>query len=278
MKRPIVLAITAAALLAALVLAGPAAARLADQANTAPPPINARGKALICMDVSFPPMEYYKTTGSTIPVGFDVDVVRSVAGRWGVKTKFLNTEFSGLLPSLTAGKCDFVWSAMFVTADRTAQYPAVPYMRTHRALLVRAGNPENIRKPADLSGKTVATQAGTKFVDALKALDKQLRAQGKPGLKIQTYPKASDATAQLLVGRAAAVLTQDVEAAFRITTQKGKFAIAYLYPAFDTFGAYYRKEDTALGTSLKQTLAALKANGTLAKIARKHGIPESDLI
>ena len=34
-------------------------------------------------------------------------------------------------------------------------------MKTHRALVVQAGNPKGIKGPNDLSGKTVAVQAGT---------------------------------------------------------------------------------------------------------------------
>ncbi|MDQ4029919.1 MAG: transporter substrate-binding domain-containing protein, partial [Actinomycetota bacterium] len=133
--------------------------------------------------------------------------------------------------------------------------------------------PERIRKPEDLSGKVVATQTGTKYVDALEALDKKLEAAGKDGLNIQTYPKATDATAALLVGRVAAVLTQDTEAAFRMTQQKGKFAIAYLYPEFDTFGVYFRRGDRAVGPALRAAFAKLKANGTLKRIAVKHNLP-----
>jgi polar amino acid transport system substrate-binding protein len=222
-------------------------------------------------------MEYYAKVGSTTPTGFDVDLAKAVARRWKIKVSFVSTAFTGLLPALGAKKCDLIWSGIFVTPERTQQFPAVGYMKTHRALLVRKGNPKRIHKPNDLSGKTVATEAGTKYVDALKALDKKLRAQGKKGITIQTYPKASDASAAVLVGRADADLTQDTEAAFRITQNKGKFQIAYLYPQFDTFGVYYRGSDSAVGPALKRELKALKKNGTMKRLARKYHLPLKDL-
>ena len=273
MKRSVSFLICTAALIAAsaLAVATAGAARLA-----APEPIASNGVFSACMDISFPPMEYYAKPGSTKPIGFDVDLASAVAKLWGVKVKFVSTAFTGLLPALGAQKCDVIWSGIFVTPDRTKQFPAVGYMSTHRALLVRAGNPDHIAKPDDLSGKTVATEAGTKYVDALKALDKKLKAAGKKGLSIQTYPKASDAVAQLVVGRVSAVLTQDTEAAFRITQQKGKFQIAYLYPQSDTFGVYYRKGDSAIGPGLKKAIAALKANGTLKALAKKNNLPLGD--
>jgi polar amino acid transport system substrate-binding protein len=244
------------------------------QAKGPPKPI--KGSFSVCMDISFPPMEYFATPGSTKPIGFDVDLATAVAKLWGVKAKFVGTAFTGLLPALQAGRCTVVWSGIFVTPDRTKSFPAVGYMKTHRALLVQGGNPKKIKKPADLSGKTVATEAGTKYVDALNALDAQLKAAGKPGLNIQTYPKASDAVAQLVVGRADAVLTQDTEAAFRIGQLKGKIEIAYLYPQSDTFGVYYRKQNPAIGPGLKSAIAALKANGTLKRLANKYHLPLGD--
>ena len=166
------------------------------------------------MDVAFPPLEYYAKVGSSTPTGLDIDLARAIARRWAIRLRFVPTAFTGLLPALAAKKCDLVWSGIFVTRDRTRQFPAFGYMQSHRVLLVKKGNPNGIHTPNDLSGKTVATRAGTKYVNALKALDTRLKAQGKEGVKIQTYPKDSDATAAVFVGRADAHLTQDTGAAF----------------------------------------------------------------
>jgi polar amino acid transport system substrate-binding protein len=221
-------------------------------------------------------MEYYPKVGSKTPTGFDVDLAKAVAKRWAIKVKFVPTGFTGLLPALGSKKCDLIWSGIFVTPERTKQFPAVGYMKSHRALLVRAGNPEHIRSPNDLSGKTVATEAGTKYVDALKALDKRLKAQGRSGVKIQTYPKADGAAAAVVTRRASADLTQDTEAAFRITKNKGQFQIAYLYPQSDTFGVYYRRDESAVGPALRREFKALKGNGQLKRLAKKYNLPLKD--
>lgn len=256
-------------LLAAVVAAGARAAK-------PPEPFASRGSFTVCVDPSFPPLEYYAKVGSTTLTGADVDLARAMAKRWAIKVKFVPTAFTGLLPALAAKKCDVVWSGIFVTPDRTRRFPAVGYMRSHRALLVKKNNPKGIHKPRDLSGKTVATQAGTKYVDALKALDRTLEAQGKKGVKIQTYPKDSDAAAAVLAGRADADLTQDSGAAYRITQTKGRFQIAYLYPQFDTFGVYYRRGNSAVGPALRREFAALKKNGTLYRLANKYNLPPKD--
>jgi len=196
---------------------------------------------------------------------------------WKVKAKFVQTGFTGLLPGLGAKKCNMVISGIFVTPDRLKQFPAVSYMRSHRGLVVAAGNPKKIKGPNDLSGKNVAVQAGTKYEEYLKALNDQFKSAGKSQMNLQSYPGDTDAVGQILVGRADVVLTQDTSGAYQKKQHPGKLAIAYLFPESDAFGIYYRKSDAKLGTALKSAIKTLKKNGTLRKIAVKHLIPASNV-
>src|SRR6266516_1206960 len=125
-----------------------------------------------CSDPTFPPMESKTTSGSA--VGFDIEMASAIATSWGGKATFVQTAFPGLLPALSAKKCDVVISGIFITPDRTKQFPAVSYMKSHRALVVRAGNPKHITSPNSLKGKHVAVQAGTKYEEYLKALKAKL--------------------------------------------------------------------------------------------------------
>jgi polar amino acid transport system substrate-binding protein len=234
-----------------------------------------KGSFKFCSDPTFPPMEYKTPAGKA--VGFDIDLANAIAKNWKVKSKFVETAFPGLLPALGAKRCTVVISGIFITPDRVKQFPAVAYMKTHRALVVQAGNPKGIKGPNDLSGKTVAVQAGTKYEEYLKALNEQFKSSGKPQFTLQSYPGDTDAVGQLIVGRADAVLTQDTSGAYQKKQNPGKLAIAYLFPETDSFGIYYRKGETKLGTALKTAIKTLKKNGTLKKIAAKHQIPATDV-
>ena len=234
-----------------------------------------KGSFKFCSDPTFPPMEYKTTAGQA--VRFDIDLANAIAKNWKVKAKFVETGFTGLLPGLAAKRCTVVISGIFITPDRVMQFPAVAYMKTHRALVVQAGNPKRIKGPNDLSGKTVAVQAGTKYEEYLKALNDQFKSSGKAQFTLQSYPGDTDAVGQLIVGRADAVLTQDTSGAYQKKQNPGKLAIAYLFPETDSFGIYYRKGETKLGTALKTTIKTLKKNGTLKKIAAKHQIPATDV-
>ena len=223
-----------------------------------------------CTDPTFPPMEYATTSGKV--VGFDVDMAAALAKTFGETSKPVKTAFPGLLPALNAKKCDAVISGIFVTPDRKKQAGVVAYFDSHRVLIVKSGNPKGIHNPNALKGKTVAVQAGTKYEEYLKTLQKKL------GFKLQSYPGDNDAVAQVLIGRADAVLTQDTSYAYQAKQHPGKIAIGYTFAAKDQFGIYFRKADAgSLGKKISSGIATLKSNGTLAKIAAKYKVPAADV-
>lgn len=221
-----------------------------------------------CTDPSFPPMEYVGTGGGI--QGYDVDMGSALAKTFGQTAKPLKTAFPGLIAALKAKKCNAVISGIFVTPDRLKQAGAVGYMETHRVFIVKAGNPKHVTGPNSLKGLKVAVQAGTKYEMYLKALQKKIK------FSLQSYPGDNDAVAQVILGRANVVLTQDTSFAFQAKAHPGKIQVAYTFPAKDTFGVYYRKGDP-FGTKIRAGIAKLKANGTLARLARKYKIPVSDI-
>jgi polar amino acid transport system substrate-binding protein len=248
--------ISAALFAAAVSLAGTAGA--ATRAST----------FTFCTDPTFPPMELASSSGAIS--GFDVDMASALAKTWGAASKPVKTAFPGLIPALNAKKCDAVISGIFVTPDRVKQAGAVPYMETHRVFIVKAGNPKHVTNPSSLKGLNVVVQAGTKYEEYLKAL------KAKIGFNLQSYPGDNDAVAQVIIGRADVVLTQDTSFAFQAKAHPGKIAVAYTFPAKDTFGIYYRKGD-AIGAEIKAGVAKLKANHTLARLAAKYKVPVSDV-
>src|SRR6266498_3609283 len=267
MKRYVVL-LAVSALTGTLAVAGTAGA-----GHRVVSPV--KGSFKYCSDPTFPPMESKTAAGK--PVGFDIDLANAIAKLWKVKAKFVQTSFPGLLPALAAKKCNMVISGIFITADRVKQFPAVAYMKTHRALVVQGGNPKGVKSPNDLSGKNVAVQAGTKYEEYLKQLNDEFKSSGRAQMNLQSYPGDTDAVAQLLIGRADAVLTQDTSGAFQKKQHPGKLAIPYLFPETDSFGIYYRPSDKKLGTALRSAIKTLKKKGTLKTIAAKHQIPVTDV-
>lgn len=221
-----------------------------------------------CTDPTFPPMELATSSGKI--TGFDVDMAQKLSLTWGANAIPVKTAFPGLIPALNAKKCDAVISGIFITPDRLKEAAAVAYMHSHRVFIVKAGNPKHIMGPNDLKGLNVAVQGGTKYEEYLKGL------KAKLGFSLQSYPGDTDAVAQVLLGRADAVLTQDTSFAFQAGQHPGKIAIGYTFKGSDAFGIYYRKGET-LGAQIQDGIRRLRVTGALKKIATKYKIPVADV-
>jgi len=221
-----------------------------------------------CTDPTFPPMELAAASGKI--TGFDVDMAQALALTWGANATPLKTGFDGLIPALNAKRCDAVISGIFITPDRLKQAGAVAYMHSHRVLIVKAGNPKHITGPNSLKGLSVAVQGGTKYEEYLKAL------KAKIGFSLQSYPGDTDAVAQVLLGRADAVLTQDTSFVFQSGKHPGKLAIGFTFASSDAFGAYFRKGDS-LGKQIGDGIRQLRSTGKLKSLAVKYKIPVDDV-
>src|SRR5579872_2080520 len=158
-----------------LVLAGVAVlvagvlAAVAAAAVTPPPAIKSAGKIVFCTDATYPPEESIPT-GSTNPVGCDIDIGTAVAAQMGVKASFKNTTFDSIIAALKAKKCDAVISGMNDTSDRRKQVDFVDYLKVGQSIMVKAGNPEHLSSLASLSGKSVSVESGTTNRDFLAAM------------------------------------------------------------------------------------------------------------
>jgi ABC-type amino acid transport substrate-binding protein len=95
---------------------------------------------------------------------------------------------------------------------------------------------------------------------------------------IQQYPKQSDAIQQLQVGRAAFVVTQDTEIAYREFQDPGKFEVVYTLPAaaFEPFSVYLPKDD-AETAAVSEAVKTLVTNGALLEIVKKWNLSPSQL-
>lgn len=243
-----------------------------SEASISPPAdlIN-EGEFTVCTDPTYPPLESLDESGEY--VGFDIGMAEGVAEKWGVEPAFQETAFAGILPALDAGRCDVAWSGLFVDPKRTETFGAVPYQETASVLMVQAGNPADISSPEDLAGKTVVSQNGSNLLKLANEISDQNEANGLEPSNVQGYDKFNEAIQQLIVGRADAVVTQDIDSAAREAQQPGQFEIAYTFDDAETFAAYYAADNTELGSKLYEALVQLQQEGELEAIAKENAMP-----
>lgn len=243
----------------------------AHASTDAAPSFVERATLNVCTAGEFPPMEYYAKPGDTAMIGFEVDVVTELAKLWGVKPNFVVVDFKGLLPSLDARRCGLVASGIMITPERTQRYDGAPYFKSS-VVMVTASN-SSLKKPEDLGGHLVAIEAGTTYEQVMSDLNAALTRQGRAPASIQTYPSASAVIQQVLVGRAAATITQDTSAAFRMMQVPGKLSITYTYPQGEYYGLYMRRNANDVRI-VQLGLAKLQRSGVMQTLLRKWHLPE----
>ena len=246
-------------------------------AEDAKPSFAGKGEFVVCTDATFPPMEFFEKADDQKPVGFDIDLASALANHWGLTPRLVVSDFTGLLPGLESQRCDGVISGILVTPERTKSYDAVPYLGTALVVFTGAKSELTISGPADLGGKVVAVQAGTHYVEQLEAVNAKLKSEGKDEISIQTYPKQTDVIQQVLVGRAAAAVSQDTELAYRELQQPGQLKTIYAFPGEDKFGVYLRRTGDDK-KAVAAAVAALAADGTLKSIAEKWRLSPADVV
>lgn len=240
--------------------------------DIAPPATLVKDGALtVCTDPTYPPLEYFGAGRK--PDGYDLMAATAAAEKMGLDVEFKPTSFSGVLPGVDSGRCDVAWSGLFIDEQRTAKFSAVPYHESTSVILVRQGNPEGIASPEDLAGKTVASQNGSNLLKEARRISQENEAAGRGASNVQGYDKFEEAIQQLVVGRADAVITQDMDASYRALKQPGQFEVAYKFPDAEAFGVYYKPANAELGDKLHQALTTLARSGDLARIAEEEGMP-----
>lgn len=246
-------------------------------AIAAPTSLIKAGELSDCVDIEYSPMEFFAASDPNTPVGFDVESYQAVTKKLGLTEKIVNTAFDGLIPALQAGRCDIVWTALYINDTRTKVADAVPYFKSSHQVMVPTGNPKNIKSETDLCGKTISIQSGGLVQEASKAASDKCVAAGQPAITVQGYAKVPDELQQIVIGRVDAVWETDTAVADFRLKNPGKYDIAFTVAGDFTYGIYFGKGKADVGTALTAALKALMDDGTLAGIATKYNLDPANL-
>jgi polar amino acid transport system substrate-binding protein len=247
----------------------------------APTSLMTAGQLVDCVDIEYPPLEYFQSadvTDANAAIGFDVDAAKAVAAKLGLTITIRNTGFDALIPDLTTGgRCDIVWSGLFISDARTAVADAVPYMKTGHVVMVPVGNPKGIHAATDLCGKTISIQTGGLVETVSNQASSDCTTAGNAAINIQGYAKVADEFQQIVLGRVDAIWETQEAVADYMTRNPGKYEVAFVASQDKTYGIYYTKGKADIGDAFAAALRSLKADGTLAGIATKYNLDPKTL-
>jgi L-cystine transport system substrate-binding protein len=197
--------------------------------------------------------------------GFDADIAKEIAKRLGVKVEFAPQEFSGLIPSLQAGKIDAIISQVTITDERKQQIDFTqPYITNSVKIIVRGDN-NSIAKLEDFKGQNIGVGLGTNDETYLRK--EVLPKVGK--FEIKTYDDVITSLQDLISGRIDATINNLY--ALKPIVEKNGFKIKAVGEAIksDKAGVAVRKDNPEFRDAIDKALTDLKADGTYNTIFKK---------
>lgn len=224
--------------------------------------IKARGTIVNGIEAQNPPFEYIDA-GKI--VGFDIDITNKFAESLGVKAEFIDTAWSGVIPSLYTKKFDMIWSAMTITEPRKQAVSfSKPYASDQVEFIVRAGNTE-IKELKDLEGKVLATQLNS----AAEFQAKQLIAEHKLNVELKSFDSFQGAYLDLKNGNVDAVTSTQLNNKALFAANEGVYEVALKLPIYNLVGVAIRQQDTDLLEAVNAFLDTMIASGELAALQTK---------
>ena len=137
-----------------------------------------RGELRIAVQTQGAPFSFVDRNGER--TGSSIDLCKMIAEEMGVKVKFLNYDWDGLIPALLSKKADMLAADMTPTLKRAMKIAFVdPYMYTGSVVFVKQDSPIKTLEDVKKSGTKLAVLLGsTGENDAKKAF---------PEAKLKTY-------------------------------------------------------------------------------------------
>jgi polar amino acid transport system substrate-binding protein len=237
----------------------------------APTDLITAGTLTVGSDTTYPPQEYIDTATNQA-TGFDVDLITAIAQRMGLQAKVVTTSFDTIINSLVAKRFDVVISAVSVTPERQKKVDFVPYFNAGESLLVKAGNPLNIKSTADLCGQKAGVQNGTIEQTDLNTANDACKKAGKPAIEITALTNQTDVIQLLASGRVVATYQDSPVTDYYNKQHAGQFTVGGSVVNAGIEGIVVRKGDTSMYNAIQTAFKQLKANGTYNSLIQKWGL------
>ena len=235
--------------------------------------VNKAGELVVGTELQFAPFDF---TDNGKQKGLNAEVFEQLGKELGVKIKFLDLPWPSVLPGLEAKKFDVVAGPIIVTKARKERYHFVmPIAEATVALMVGAKD-ETIKKPEDISGKTVGAGKGSAQLEELKSFAATLPEK----VTIREYVDNNQAYADLAAKRIVAVANSLPNISY-VAAEKSKLYKVVMPPfGKKSYFAYLgRKDDDAnsLIAALNAAMLKMHEDGRLASLQKKWLGAEMDV-
>lgn len=250
------------AILAVIIMATTTIAGCSKNTITGIDGIKERGKMIVGLDDSFPPMGFRDENNEI--VGFDIDLAKEVAKRLGVEVEFKPVVWETIGISLNNKEIDMIWNGCTITEARKKEMTfSNPYLENKQILVVSSDS--TIKGKSDLAGKVLSVQMGS---SAQEALEKDTEVMNS--LKeVRKFGDNVEALLDLKAGRVDAVIVDMVVGGYYIGKHPDDYIVLEDSFQEELYGIGMRKEDGTFIAEVNKILAEMSEDGTATKISEK---------
>jgi ABC-type amino acid transport substrate-binding protein len=213
-----------------------------------------------------PPFELLGRDG---PAGFDIDLMKRIAGRLGREWQLVpykGADFNGIFAGLTDGSYDCVASGTTITPGRQAIADfCAPYCVSGQSLVVDAGRHPIVHGIDDLRGLVVGVQKG----NTSQPVADKLVAEGRAArVRVYAYNEIEMALDDLSSGGCDAFMKL-APVTHWLVQDRPRLKVVQTGITREILGVCVRKGDTALRQAIDEAQAALAQDGTLAALIKQ---------
>ena len=215
-------------------------------------------------NATFPPYEFVGDDGNV--QGIDADIAAAIADKLGMKLEITDMEFDSLIPALQSDTIDVALAGMTVTPDRQENVDFSDSYATGVQVII-VPEDSDITGPDDLANdKMIGVQQGTTGHIYCSDTPKN---GGFGEDHVTAYPNGASAIQALQTGKVDAVVIDNEPAKAFVAENPGLKILDTEYVTED-YAIAVKKGNTELLDQINETLAKLKADGTLQSIIDKY--------
>jgi polar amino acid transport system substrate-binding protein len=237
--------------------------------------IRKRGYMTVATEDDYQPFEYIQDGK---PTGYDQDLLEAMEPALPFKVRQDIIPWTGILPGVTTGKYDIAVTAILVTAARMQVLDFCSPIAASVDYYLKRKSDGSITSIKDLSGKPLGVEAGSAMLKMLPQLTDMLKQTGGSLGKVVQYQSYPEAYQDLALGRVDYVVNTLLSLQSVATARPNVFAVgqAVSKPVYIAWAV--QKGNTGLRDLINGQLAAVRKNGTMAKLEQKYfGMTFKDL-
>lgn len=218
---------------------------------------------VMATNATFPPYEY--VDGEECK-GIDIEIAQAIADAMGKKLEVDDIDFDSIIPAITTGKADMALAGMTVTDERKENVDFSDSYATGVQVII-VPEDSDITGPDDLANdKMIGVQQGT--TGHIYCSDTPEKG-GFGEDHVTAYPNGASAIQALQTGKVDAVVIDNEPAKAFVAENPGLKILDTEYVTED-YAIAVKKGNTELLNQINETLAKLKADGTLQSIIDKY--------